>query len=581
MKFFSPLRLAGAACGLWLLSVTTSPAGLPPWKEDSAAQWFGEHPDPNQWPDAMEKITRDLTAEHTAKGREVFTRDENFSRWFTHLRWVAAGSYSKKIQSDPASLKAFVEAGSKPALSHEWIRSLTAFDKGPASLEILLQLQQAHPSDLADFPALGVAYAIVFDQPFPKNWPHHQVAPSDLPKGDPDPVARFADMVQAQKDNQLDLDPRKLGVHELRFVVDTLAPLGELAWARKNVKQSTGKFDQVFSSIRYDNPRLLRGQFQWMLGPYTLASIQKNGGICVDQAYYACTAGKARGLPTLYFSGQGSGGGHAWFGYMEKPGRWNPDCGRYESQNYPVGEALNPQTWQPINDSELEWMVADLPKNPAYGPARDALAWARVQRGKKSPEEVLQQVRDARELLPSWPEPWMEEAALLQEAEPGVRKAFFTSWIKNFDKQSDLKVIGQQQLLEILKKEEDPAVAQLQKDIVRENRKKRFDLGIGAGAEAIFEKIDGGDWEGAEKEFKGVIRKFDEQGGGNLFYQLIQPYVISCLEDAQWKRAETALEYAEKKMEVGSQSILAREFSELRAKVENKWQPPGSNVGGL
>ena len=29
---------------------------------------------------------------------------------------------------------------------------------------------------------------------------------------------------------------------------------------------------------------------------------------------------------------------------LKGPGRWETDCGRYENQNYPVGNAIDPQT---------------------------------------------------------------------------------------------------------------------------------------------------------------------------------------------------------------------------------------------
>jgi len=570
-----------AAFGLGLLLVPCPlHSALPPWKEDSAATWFQEHPDPQGWPAAAASLKQSLAEAHALKGPDVFTQDETFSHWLSHLCWINAGLGSEQVRNEPKLLKAFVELGSKPALSHEWVRALTPYDKPYPSLAILLALHLANPADLEEFPTLGVAYAVVFDQPFPKRWPHPQVDPDDIPKDKSNFVERFSDLVRAERNGDLDLDPRKLSVNELRFVVDTEVSLDELAWARKHVRLSRSKFDEAFSSIRYTTPRLLSGEFTWQLGPYTLEAIQKNGGICVDQAYFASTAGKAHGLPTLFFHGQGQGGGHAWFGYMERPGKWNTDCGRYASQNYPVGQAVNPQTWQPINDSELDWMVADLPKNPAYLPARTALTWARINRS-NSPDEFLKAVREARNLLPAWPDPWIEEAALLKDAPAAGRKEFYALWVQNFDKQTDLKVTGQQQLLEILKKENDPAAAELQKEIVRENRKKRFDLGIGAGAGVIFEKIDAGDWEAAEGEYKSLIRKFDDKGGGNLFYQVVQPYVVSCIEDAQWKRAESALEYAERKMKVDNQGILGREFSGLRLRIKNKEQPPSANPGGL
>ncbi|MDX6765684.1 MAG: hypothetical protein SFU85_02730 [Candidatus Methylacidiphilales bacterium] len=571
-------------CRTWLavslLAAMQAQAALPPWTEKTAEGWFQKHPNPAGWPAACAELEAALKEEHGRRGTSVFAVEDPFAGWMEHLLWLKAGLASPGLLEDPDKKRAYLAIGSHSAIAREWLRNLTASDNGQKSLEILLQLQNLQPSALAEYPRLGVAYALVFDQPFPTHWPHPQVNPSDIPRDHPEAIDRFNDMVEAQRANLLEIDPRKLGVHELRFVVDSNVSLDELAWARKNIRLGTNKFANAFGMIRYSMPRAIQGQFQWDLGPYTLEAIQTHGGICVDQAYFASVAGKALGIPTLYFHGQGGSGGHAWFGYMEKPGRWNTDCGRYASQNYPVGQAINPQTWQPINDSELEWLVADLPKNPAYPQAWSALAWARLS-ARGNPDDLLKGIREARDLLPSWPQPWIEEARLLEPAAPGERRAFYEDWIKNFDKQSDLKVQGQQQLLVLLKAAGDPAAAALQKEIVRENRKKRFDLGIDAGAGAIFEKIDSGDWNAAEKEFKSMVRKFDNQGGGSLYYQLVEPYVFSCLEDAQWERAGEAVDYAEKKMGVDNRSILSKEFEDLRRRVESKWQPPISMPGGL
>lgn len=155
--------LALISAALWWGSGTLQ-AALSPWKADSAATWFQEHPDPRDWPAAFESLKQSLAEVHALKGPQAFTQDENFSHWFDHLRWVGAGLGTGKIQNDPEFLRAFVEVGSNPAIAHEWIHSLTPFDKIPASLEILLRIHQAHPADLEEFPNLGVAYAVVFDQ---------------------------------------------------------------------------------------------------------------------------------------------------------------------------------------------------------------------------------------------------------------------------------------------------------------------------------------------------------------------------------------------------------------------------------
>lgn len=298
----------------------------------------------------------------------------------------------------------------------------------------------------------------------------------------------------------------------------------------------------------------------------------------MDQAYFAATAGKAKGIPTLYFSGQGADGGHAWFGYMEKPGKWEMDCGRYESQNYPVGEALDPQTWRPITDTQLALMVADLPRKPAYARARAALAWT-LQAGDEA--AFTARLKEARALMPELPDTWLLEEAWLRKSSAGAetRKAFYKAWIQQFDKQTDFKVHGQRQLLALLQAENDPAAVELQKDLVRENRRKRFDLGIGAGVQGIFTQLDAQRWDEAEKEFKRMIRRFDETGGGSLFYQLIHPYVLTCAEEGQWELAEDAMKYAEKRVAAAPGSILEMEFRHLQQLVARRIRPTPKSVG--
>jgi hypothetical protein len=149
------------------------------------------------------------------------------------------------------------------------------------------------------------------------------------------------------------------------------------------------------------------------------------------------------------------------------------------------------------------------------------------------------------------------------------QKTFYESWSRHFDKMTDYKVEGQARYLEVLKAAGDPAASDLQKAIIRENRRKRFDLGIGMGVETVFEKIDAQDWPGAEDAFKSLVRKFDDQGGGNLFYMLVEPYVVTCLEEGQKELAEKALKYTERKLDVSRGSILAMEIEKLRHYVEN------------
>jgi len=557
----------------WVMVLGAASAGeLPEWSEQAAAAWFAAHPEPGQWKEAAGPLEAGLVARHAARGARVFAEDEDFLGWLDHLRWLRLGGQLEVLQAEGPLREAFAALGARRGPARVLLQALHPGDDAPKALEILLRLQVAAPADLEEHAALGAAFAVVHDQPFPKTWPHHQVDRGKVPEGDLDPVARFSDLVAAHRAGRLEHDPRLLRTEELKFAVDTRVALEELAWARKEVKFSTGKFARSYQSVAYDYRRAEQQVFGWPHGSYRLQDILRLGGICVDQAYYAATAGKAKGIPTLYFSGQGADGGHAWFGYMEKPGKWEMDCGRYESQNYPVGEALDPQTWQPIKDTELDLMVADLPRKPEYAAARAALAWTVLAR---NGADFGARLKEARAVMPELPDSWLLEEAWLKKsgADAAARKVFYGAWIQQFDKQTDFKVHGQAQLLELLQAENDPAAAALQQDMVRENRRKRFDLGIGAGVDGIFTHIEAQRWDEAEKEFKRMIRRFDETGGGSLFYQLIRPYVLTCAEEGQWDLAEDAMKYAEKRMPVAPGSILQMEFERLELLVGRRVRP--------
>jgi len=390
-----------------------------------------------------------------------------------------------------------------------------------------------------------------------------------VPIGDLDVVTRFNFYVQSNRDKKLDQDLTQLTFDQLKFLVDSEVKLSELAYAQQN-RISSSHFDDAFFSIKYNVERVSSGNFAftWDLPTYTLQDIETNGGICVDQAYYASLLGKGRGIPTLYFHGQGADGGHAWFGYLARSGKWELDCGRYASQNYPKGYALDPQTWQVIDDTTLIHFFKNGEKDPRFQPAQNALAWARLHAGDPSEKTILDQ---ARALMPELTQTWEMEAALLEQtnASDDDLKAFYQDWVKQFVPYLDMKVEGQRHLLALLKKDNDPEAESLQRDIIETNQTSGFDVGIQGSADVIFAKTDARDWEAARNEYEKTIRDFGEQGGGTLFYEVVEPYITTCLKDNQLDQAAKAIEFTEAHMPLDSGSILGLEFDKLKGKVHD------------
>jgi hypothetical protein len=364
-------------------------------------------------------------------------------------------------------------------------------------------------------------------------------------------------------------DLRDFTVSEMKFIVDHPLIDSEVEWARKNVTASRSGYSKVFSSIRYDIPRYESNQLKWPYGPYLFSEIKSRGGICVDQAYFAAMTGKAKGLPTLYFSGQGEDGGHAWFGFMDSPGRWETDCGKYESQNYPVGNAVDPQIWQPISDTELTFLAKSRERSAGFQQAKLLTDLGRT----IVREDASRWLEAALAVQPEFLPAWYLQGELLEErkASQEVMRDFWSRFTKRFANFADLRVVGQEKLLDLAKSRGDDAeVKSLSRQILVQNRTRRFDLGIGSVAAEVGEKIETGKWGEAETAFRKALREFKGQAGGNLYYGLVVPFVESALSEGQVSVAKNSLADAKRILRPTKDSLVGRSFMELEQKVSSE-----------
>ena len=530
-----------------------------------AASWWDEHPDPVTWVVERENLKSRLQEDLSKKKPNDLKSDsieaDNFRIW----QWL---EYARPDFSQD-EVVAFRALGDNSLLRRLFLENLRPEDNATAAVQILLQIQMAHPESIKELPCLAVAIALVFDQPFPRNWPHHQVSDKLVPLEKVDPVRRMHQMTELQVVRRYLTDLRDFTVSEMKFIVDHPLIDSEMEWARKNVTASRSGYSKVFSSIRYDIPRYESNQLMWPYGPYLFSEIKTRGGICVDQAYFAAMTGKAKGLPTLYFSGQGDDGGHAWFGYMDSPGHWDTDCGRYESQNYPVGNAVDPQTWKPISDTELIFLAKSRERSVGFQQAKLYTDFSATVVRYDASRWLDAALAVQPEFLPAW----YLQGELLQErkASPEVMSDFWSRFIKRFATFADLRVVGQEKLLELAKaRGDDQEVKSLSRQILVQNRTRRFDLGIGSAAAEVGEKTESGKWGDAETAFRKALREFKGQAGGNLYYGLVLPFVESALAEGQVSVAKNSLAEAKRILRPAKDSLVGRSFMELEKKVSSE-----------
>ena len=544
-----------------------APPALPSWRDSTQKEWWAKNPTPDVWPKAADALQAQLEAAYKQSGARVFS-DSDFRNWMEHLEWIELGlTYSGEI-GDPNELKTFIALGQDETVSHLFIEKLDPLDVPRQALRNLLHLSEANAADLHEYAALGVAFSLVFDQPFPRGWPHRQVAQDAVPLGDIDMVQRFSFYVQSNRDKKLELDPRQLSVENLKFLVDSEVKLSELIFAQKS-RVSYSQFSDAYFMVNYDRDRtkdMATAVYVWPFPSYTLADIEKNGGICVDQAYHAAMLGKGRGIPTIVFSGYGMDGAHAWFGYLSNSGKWELDCGRYETQDFPKGFAVDPQTWRPIDDATLQnFFKNNGMKNPNYQAAMTALTWAQMHKGDAGYAHILD---DAHDIMPEWSGTWRLQADLVEKSGDLDRvKKFYQDWISQFGNYPDMKVEGQKRLYLALKKANDPDADGLLKDIIIQNRSEGFDLGIEASADAIREKLKAANWDDARLVYERAIRDFGQDGGLTLFNKIVVPYVRACLRNGKVDLADRAISFTQDRMTIDPTSQVGDYFSKLKNEV--------------
>jgi hypothetical protein len=541
------------------------------WSDAVAREWWAAYPSPDEWLREADTIETTLRKAHQDHGLAKMTANPHWAGWMIHARWL--NLFPRKWEDDvyfkdDANQKIYASMHKLPSIQRQFLAALVPEDEQTEALNIFCRIAQTYPDDFIEFPALAIAFAIVFDQAFPSTWPHTFVDPKKLPLGNPDPVERFAFLVKCQRAGKLLNDLRKLSVRDLTFVVDSPLEHNELVYAQQVDLGTPERLRALYPVIPYNQSRIDSKRYEWPGLSYKLFDIGKQGGICMDLAFFVSQTGKSQGVPTLLFVGQGLSGEHGWVGFLMTSGKWDMKVARVRGQEYPIGQAYDPQTWQRITDTEMESLVENSEHfDPAsFGLGHTLLQWAALNHDTELYPEII---KAARRAMPNDPRPWRLEAEWLENSMPGKEQLlFWNDWIRHFSSNIDLKVKGQVKaiaVLEAMGRTDD--AERLRQEIIASTRSKRFDLGITMAADPVFTHLRKREWEEARDSFESVMRRFRSKAGGHLFYNLLQPYVLTCMQEGQQQMAEDALKHLERGFEVAPGSILDNNMKELIKRV--------------
>lgn len=166
------------------------------------------------------------------------------------------------------------------------------------------------------------------------------------------PVLKMPEVFEyyRQRDSKRKLltDVKKMSVARLLMVVDVRLPRSEFEWVEKNLSYDRASWaSKAYNSIKYLMDRAKNGKDPYT--HYTFEEIRKEGGICMDQAYYSANTAKVAGIPAVYAVGDGDRGGHAWVVSNDSETQWN----QINSYGYKTGTYTNPCSGRRHHESML------------------------------------------------------------------------------------------------------------------------------------------------------------------------------------------------------------------------------------
>lgn len=522
---------------------------------------------------------------HVYQWLELFSvpEDQFYANWRASMATarldLPAGSAQYQPTSRPIGIKLSPELKtwllSNREFSQEFFSIITGLDHLPNTFAILDGLYRRDPGKFARYSSLALAIAVVYDVQPPASWPHHQVTEAALPRKLANPAQTYEWLVTEDMAGRSYHRLTRLRADELKYVVDIAAPPSELNWSLQNVGVSLDDLEEAYKMVPYRNDRAAdEALMTWTGQPYTLQAILKEGGICVDQAYFATEVGKARGVPTLLFSGFGQSAQHAWFGFLDSGGNWRLDAGRYAEARLVTGLAFDPQTWLAISDHDLEFLKERFRALPSFLESSVQVEFARefLQEGK--PGEGARAARAGvnyeRRNVDAW-ETLIAANAELHMPAASQEAVFREAALAFTPRYPDLEIAYVNRVCSSLRARGESSLADFEERGLAERLQagNRDDLATRQAGQILARSIATQSVADQIGTYNALLAQFGHGAGTIFFHQIVVGFAEHLAQLKMKPEARAAAERASEILEVESGTQLGLEMDLLQKKLED------------
>jgi hypothetical protein len=463
---------------------------------------------------------------------------------------------------------------SNQEFSSEFFSMLKTVDDVPKVFAVLEELHKRDPDKFARYSSLALAISVVYDVPPPDTWPHHQVSTEALSRKLQDPAAPFDYLTREDALGHTYFSLTQLPAEELKFVVDVAAPVPELEWSEKAVTLPLDQLEGAYSMIRYRTDRSDKeGQMVWTGKPYTLKAILEDGGICIDQSYFASEVGKARGVPTLMFMGAGQDGRHAWFGFLDSGRKWRLDAGRYAEQRLVTGVAFDPQTWEMISDHELQFLSEGFRALPSFMESRvnEEFAQEFLQTGDaaSAARSARIAVNFERRNLPAW------ETLIAANAKLNIGSAQQEAVMREaalaLAKYPDLMITYENRVCASLRARGETSLADYEERGIAERLKgDRADLAVQQASEILSRSIATQSVPDQIATYNAILAQFAHGSGAIFFDEIVTAFAEHLGQAGMRPQARDAVERAREALDVQPGTQISTDMDRLLATLQDQ-----------
>jgi hypothetical protein len=452
------------------------------------------------------------------------------------------------------------------SFSETFFNLVTSHDCLPRVMAILQLLRETEARRFTAYTQLALGIALVYDAPPPPQWPHWQVSPEVLPRRLWAPQDAFKFLVESDQGGRTLHKLGTLPAAELKFVVDFMATPQELAWAQRSMKLPLASLAKSYDAVRYRTDRIEAQAYIWPGTRYDLSEIYSEGGICVDQAYFATQAGKGRGVPTLLFSGAGRDGRHAWFGYLGTGQKWVLDAGRYEEQRYVTGVAYDPQSWSLMSDHELSFLSEGFRRLPPYRQSRQHQVFAELYLLLNRKPAAAAAARKAVNFERRNVEAWDALLAASDEQPVRAREALFREAAQAMQRYPDLNARFVRKLAGALRERGEASAAEFEeRSLVRRGQNGgRSDLGVDHAETAMTAAAPADQ----VRIYKQLLQKYGSTSGIAFYDRVTRPLITKMIATNRRGEALKVIAQTRAALKPEPESQLDREMDELAAKAK-------------